>query len=48
MRLKADFAAAVPLFQRAIGLDPNFAMAYAGLGTSYFDLGEPTLTAANF
>jgi eukaryotic-like serine/threonine-protein kinase len=30
-----DFATAAPLFQRAIGLDPNFAMAYAKLGTIY-------------
>ena len=31
---KGDNAAAVPRFQRAIRLDPNFAMAYASLGTS--------------
>ena len=30
---KGDFAAAVPHFQRAIGLDSNFAMAYAALGS---------------
>jgi tetratricopeptide (TPR) repeat protein len=36
-------AAAVPLFQRAIRLDPNFAMAYAALGTSYFNLSETSL-----
>ena len=29
---KGDLAAAIPLFQRAIQLDPNFAMAYASLG----------------
>ena len=29
---KEEFAAAVPLFQRAINLDSNFAMAYASLG----------------
>ena len=44
---KDDAAAAVPLFQRAIRLDPNFAMAYASLGTSYSNLGEPTLGAEN-
>ncbi len=44
---KSDFAAAVPLFQRAIHLDPNFAMAYASLGTSYSNLGEPSLAAEN-
>lgn len=43
----ADDAAAVPLFKRAIELDPNFAMAYASLGSSYSNLGETTLAAAN-
>ncbi len=42
-----DSAAAVPLFQRAIRLDPNFAMAYASLGTSYSNLGELSLTVEN-
>src|SRR5262249_9083346 len=36
--VKNDFAAAIPLFQRAISLDPNFAMAYVRLGTNYFNL----------
>jgi len=44
---KGDDAAAVPLLQRAIGLDPNFAMAYAALGASYFNLGEASLGAEN-
>jgi Flp pilus assembly protein TadD len=44
---KGDDAAAVPLFQRAIGLDPNFAMAYASLGLSYWNLGETSLGAEN-
>ena len=44
---KGEHAAAVPLFQRAIRLDPNFAMAYASLGTSYSNLGETTLAAEN-
>jgi serine/threonine protein kinase len=43
----ADWAAAVPFFQRAIRLDPNFAMAYARLGTCYWNLGETTLGAEN-
>ncbi len=42
---KGDAAAAVPLFQRAIALDPNFAMAYAALGTCYNNLGEKILAA---
>ena len=43
----ADFAAAVPFFQRAIRLDPNFAMAYARLGTNYRNRGEPSLGTEN-
>jgi eukaryotic-like serine/threonine-protein kinase len=42
-----DNFAAVPLFQRAIQLDPNFAMAYASLGTTYFNLGEHKLGGDN-
>jgi eukaryotic-like serine/threonine-protein kinase len=38
-------SSAVPFFQRAIQLDPKFAMAYSTLGTSYFNLGEPSLAA---
>jgi Flp pilus assembly protein TadD/predicted Ser/Thr protein kinase len=44
---KGDDAAAVPLYQRAIRLDPNFAMAYGSLGTSYNNLGETSLAAEN-
>ena len=40
MRVRNDATAAVPLFERAISLDPNFAMAYARLGTSYSNLGQ--------
>jgi serine/threonine protein kinase len=43
----ADWVGAVPFFQRAIRLDPNFAMAYARLGTVYANLGEYTLGAEN-
>ncbi len=35
MVLRNDYSAAISLFQRAINLDPNFAMAYARMGTSY-------------
>jgi len=41
------YADAVPFFQRAIGLDPNFSMAYARLGTCYRMLGEPNLASDN-
>ena len=40
MNVNADFAAAVPLFLRATQLDPNFAMAWARLGTNYSNVGE--------
>jgi serine/threonine protein kinase/tetratricopeptide (TPR) repeat protein len=42
-----DYADAPALFQRAIRLDPNFAMAYARLGTSYRNLGETTIGSEN-
>jgi eukaryotic-like serine/threonine-protein kinase len=42
-----DYAAAIPLFQRAISLDPNFAMAYLRLGQAYQPLSELALCAAN-
>jgi tetratricopeptide (TPR) repeat protein/predicted Ser/Thr protein kinase len=45
--VKGDSAAAVPFFQRAIQLDPNFAMAYASLGTSYWVLAETSLGEEN-
>ncbi len=38
----------LPFFKRAIQLDPNFAMAYVGLGYTYSNLGEPGLAAVNF
>jgi len=44
---KSDAAAAVPFFQRAIRLDPQFASAYRGLSVSYSGLGEDTLAAEN-
>src|SRR4029077_14540603 len=45
VEVKNDYSAAVPLFQRAISLDPNFAMAYARLGMSYEGQGEETRVA---
>ena len=45
--VKRDNAAAIPLLQRAISLDPNFAMAYARLGTNYDNLGQPARAAEN-
>jgi len=40
-------AAAIPHFNRAIEIDPKFALAYAALGRMYDDLGEPELSAEN-
>ena len=39
--------AALPLYQRAVELDPNFAMAYARLGTVYNNLGQSELSEKN-
>ena len=40
-------AEAIPFYKRAIELDPNFALAYAALGTSYFNLNQGDLAAEN-
>jgi eukaryotic-like serine/threonine-protein kinase len=40
-----DIGAAIPLFQRASSLDPNFATAYLGSALSYFALSEPIQAA---
>jgi tetratricopeptide (TPR) repeat protein/class 3 adenylate cyclase len=42
-----DYLVAIPFFQRAVTLDPNFAMAYLLLGESYQPQGELTLAAEN-
>jgi serine/threonine protein kinase/Flp pilus assembly protein TadD len=47
MVVKSDPPAAVSLFQRAISLDPNFAMAYARLGICYSNLNETARAAEN-
>jgi serine/threonine protein kinase/tetratricopeptide (TPR) repeat protein len=39
--------AAIPLLMRATELDPNFAMAYARLGTEYSNLGQLALGSQN-
>ena len=40
-----DPAVSIPPFQRAIKLDPNFAMAYAAAGVCYLNLGQPSIAA---
>ena len=42
-----DELTALPLYQRAVELDPNFAMAYARLGTVYNNLGQSELSETN-
>jgi serine/threonine protein kinase/tetratricopeptide (TPR) repeat protein len=42
-----DELAAVPLYQRAVELDPNFAMAYARLGAAYGNLGQTEISEQN-
>ena len=44
---KGEDASSVPLFERAIRLDPDFAMAYAAFGNAYSNLGEPGLANVN-
>jgi eukaryotic-like serine/threonine-protein kinase len=43
--VKDDSVGAISLFQRAVSLDPNFAMAYARLGTNYNNLRQTARAA---
>ena len=45
LRAGGDLTGAVPLFKRAIQLDPRFAMAHASMGLAYAFMGEPALSA---
>jgi serine/threonine protein kinase/Tfp pilus assembly protein PilF len=40
MSVNGDSAGAIPFFQRAVSLDPNFPMAYARMSTCYYNLGQ--------
>jgi DNA-binding winged helix-turn-helix (wHTH) protein/tetratricopeptide (TPR) repeat protein len=42
-----SFVAALPLFERAVQIDPQFALAHAHLGLDYSDIGESVLAAAS-
>ena len=44
---KGESASCVPFFQRAVRIDPEFAVAYAALGNAYSNLGETGLAATN-
>jgi tetratricopeptide (TPR) repeat protein/predicted Ser/Thr protein kinase len=42
---RGDFTAAIPQLEKAVRLDPNFAIAYAALATCSYDLGESAKAA---
>lgn len=44
---KQNSAGAIPFYQRAIELDPNFADAYARLGSMYRNIGQPAQANEN-
>lgn len=44
---RGDYAAALPFYQEAVRLDPNFATAYVSLATNYYNLREPSLATEN-
>jgi DNA-binding winged helix-turn-helix (wHTH) protein len=46
--LTGDTEGALKLFQRAVELDPNFAVAYGRLGASYLFLGNTKLSEASY
>jgi eukaryotic-like serine/threonine-protein kinase len=43
--IRADYPGAIPFYQRAVNLDPKFAMAYARMATCYANLGQTTRAA---
>jgi tetratricopeptide (TPR) repeat protein len=43
--IESDYLAGIPFYQRAVSLDPNFAMAYLQLGICHQPQGELTLAA---
>jgi len=45
--LRADYPAAIPIYQQAIRLDPTFAMAYGRMATCNANLGQPMRAAEN-
>jgi len=48
LREKGDALPPVALYQRALELDPNFAMAYARMGNQYLTVGQLDLARQNF
>jgi serine/threonine protein kinase/tetratricopeptide (TPR) repeat protein len=47
-QLQKEFAEALPYFKRAVELDPNFARAYASLGTAYITASQFQLGIENY
>jgi eukaryotic-like serine/threonine-protein kinase len=47
VNVSSGTAAAIPFYQRAVEIDPRFAMAYASLGLAYSAGGESVLSAQN-
>jgi len=47
LNAKGNNVAALPYYQRALELDPNFAIAYVGLAVAYGSLGEITRASEN-
>ena len=45
LNLTSGSAAAIPLFRRAVDIDPNFALAHAHLGLKYSEVGATVLSA---
>ena len=45
--IRAGDAEAIPFYKHAVELDPNFALAYAALGATYFNLNQADLAAEN-
>jgi len=41
----ADYPAVIPILQRAVEIDPKFAMAHASMGLAYSTMGESVLSA---
>jgi serine/threonine protein kinase/tetratricopeptide (TPR) repeat protein len=48
MKIRTQGGSAIPLLKHALELDPNFARAYAILGTVYYNLGQTTPAIENF
>jgi eukaryotic-like serine/threonine-protein kinase len=47
MNVRGEYAAAIPLFERAVSLDRNFAMAYARLGANYLNVSDVSRSTEN-